>query len=475
MYNYFSQKISAYISRHHLLTGGGRYLVALSGGADSVALLRVLLALGYRVEAVHCNFKLRGEESDRDEQFCRTLCDHLQVPFHIVHFDTRSYAVLHHESIELAARNLRYAYFQQLAKDLGAQGVCVAHHQDDAIETLLMNIVRGTGMQGLKGIQPQNGNILRPLLAVSRKDIEDYLTELHQDFVTDSTNLTDGATRNVYRHQVIPLLEKINPAVREHLVDLMDTAVQSTKIVDSHLNSFLSRRAGIILYLDYPEDREGGGTQAKQSSAAVPQQNAIIALKDLFEYISPEYLFFEVVRPYGFSGKAARGIFTAIEDAHSERKDLTGRSWKSAGYELLIDRDRILIEPLEPLPSKSWKIPETGTYHLGEEFVIKIKETPETTVSKDPKVITVDADKVRFPLTLRTITEGDRFIPFGMKNTKLVSDFLTDQKVNLFDRRRQLILVDAAATPVWLVARRIDARVAVSPQTRRVLRITVGT
>lgn len=446
-----------------------------------MALLRVLLTLGYNVEAIHCNFKLRGEESDRDEQFCRELCDRLHVPFHIVHFDTRSYAALHHESIELAARNLRYAYFRQLAKDLEMQGICVAHHQDDAIETLLMNIVRGTGLQGMKSIQPKNGNILRPLLCVPRKEIEDYLKDLQQPYVTDSTNLEDDATRNIYRHQVIPLLEKINPAVREHLVDLMDTAVQSSKIVDSHVNSFLNRRAGIVLYLDYPEDRDFNTSDDRKEEGpvlnhhgdAAPQQSAIIALKDLFEYTSPEYLFFEMVRPYGFSGKAARGIFMSIAMAREEHKDLTGRSWKSSEYELLVDRDRILIEPLQSDSAQSWKIPETGTYHLGEDIVVSIRETADTTISKDPNVITVDAAKVKFPLILRTVAEGDRFIPFGMQSSKLVSDFLTDQKVNLFDRRRQLILVDAAGTPVWLVSRRTDARVAVSPSTSRVLRISV--
>lgn len=215
--NNFVASVSSFANIHHLFAKEGVYLVALSGGADSVALLLALLDMGVRVEAVHCNFHLRGEESDRDEQFCKDLCSKYNVELHLVHFDTCEYAALHHVSIEMAARDLRYAYFERLRSDMGAEAICVAHHRDDSVETVLLNLVRGTGLRGLRGIQPKNGNIVRPLLCVSRDDIECFLDSIGQDYVTDSTNLHDDVKRNKIRLDVLPLLETLNPDVRQSI------------------------------------------------------------------------------------------------------------------------------------------------------------------------------------------------------------------------------------------------------------------
>ena len=166
-------KVADFIGKHQLLSHDGLHLVALSGGADSVALLLILRRLGYRIEAAHCDFHLRGEESDRDEDFVKSLCKKLEIPLHVIHFDTEEYASIHQVSIEMAARDLRYGYFRQLCQDLGAASVCVAHHRDDAVETLLMNLLRGSGIHGLTGIRPKNGLIVRPLLCVSREEIEE--------------------------------------------------------------------------------------------------------------------------------------------------------------------------------------------------------------------------------------------------------------------------------------------------------------
>ena len=195
-------KVSDFIGKHQLLSHEGLHLVALSGGPDSVALLLVLRELGYKIEAAHCNFHLRGEESDRDEEFVKSLCNKLDIPFHIIHFDTREYATLHQVSVEMAARDLRYGYFRQLCQDIGAASVCVAHHRDDAVETLLMNLLRGSGIHGLTGIRPKNGAIVRPLLCVSREEIEQYLHSIGQDYVTDSTNLVNDVMRNKIRLEV---------------------------------------------------------------------------------------------------------------------------------------------------------------------------------------------------------------------------------------------------------------------------------
>ena len=213
----FEQNVEQFIARHQLLDKDKPCLIALSGGADSVSLLLALLHLGYKTEACHCNFHLRGSESVRDEQFCVSLCERLGVPLHRIHFDTEQYASLHKVSIEMAARELRYRYFEQLIQDLEAQGVCVAHHRDDSVETLLINLIRGTGINGLTGIAPRNGHVLRPLLDVSREDILEYLSLQQQDYVTDSTNLVPDVVRNKIRLQVLPLLRTINPSVSDSI------------------------------------------------------------------------------------------------------------------------------------------------------------------------------------------------------------------------------------------------------------------
>ena len=236
-------KVREYIEKQCLLESGKRYLVALSGGADSVCLLLVLRQLDYQVEAVHCNFLLRGDESHRDEAFACNLCEKQGVPFHVIHFDTRTYAELHKVSIEMAARDLRYQYFEQLRKDIGAEAICVAHHQDDSVETILMNLLRGTGIHGLSGIKPRNGHILRPLLCVSRKEIEAFLASQHQDYVTDSTNLVADVLRNKLRLKVIPMLNDLWPGASEAIARTARNMAEAEKVY----NDAMDREAADII------------------------------------------------------------------------------------------------------------------------------------------------------------------------------------------------------------------------------------
>ena len=210
-------RVKEFLSSTNLLDNNSLYLVGLSGGADSVALLVLMHEMGYHVHAAHCNFQLRGEESLRDEEFCVNLCKELAIPIHLVHFDTLTYVSLHKVSIEMAARELRYRWFESLRNDIGAAGICVAHHRDDSVETVLMNLLRGTGLRGLTGIQPRHGYVLRPLLCVTRKEIEDYLAEKGQSYVTDSTNLKPDVLRNAIRLHVIPLLKSLNPAAVDNI------------------------------------------------------------------------------------------------------------------------------------------------------------------------------------------------------------------------------------------------------------------
>ncbi|KAA6337326.1 tRNA(Ile)-lysidine synthase, partial [termite gut metagenome] len=211
-------QVAQYIKQEELLLPAGKALVALSGGADSVALLRILLSLGYDCEATHCNFCLRGEESDRDEAFVRELCRELHIPLHVTSFETSQYAKEKHVSIEMAARELRYNWFAEIKETSGASAIAVAHHKDDNAETLLLNLIRGTGINGLCGIRPKNGDIVRPLLCLSRDEITDYLRHIKQEYVTDSTNLQDEYTRNKIRRHILPLMREINPSIADSLV-----------------------------------------------------------------------------------------------------------------------------------------------------------------------------------------------------------------------------------------------------------------
>jgi len=434
-------KVEVYIEKHKLLKANNLYIVALSGGADSVALLLLLKEHGFNVHAAHCNFLLRDAESDRDEAFCVSLCQQLGVELHRAHFCTREYAELHKVSIEMAARELRYRWFGQLCQDLGAAGVCVAHHRDDSVETVLLNLVRGTGLRGLTGIQPRSELVvpcgqdvqkqmklvvLRPLLCVSRAEIEAFLVERGQEYVTDSTNLEADVQRNVIRLEVLPLLRKLNPAVAENIQRTAENLSEAQQV--------------LIVTI-----------------ASINSSN-ILNLSDLKKYVSSEYLAFEWLRKYGFNGDQVRQILDAE----------TGRIVSSAtGYDVLKDRERLIVEPaLEPF--NPMRIPEEGTYVLDGNKRFSVRKKP-VYVSKESHIATLDAANVRFPLTIRRVEEGDWMQPYGMKGRKLLSDLMTDRKMTVFEKRRQLVVVDSQGVVVWLVGVRVDQRMTVSATTDFVL------
>ena len=424
-------KVKDYIKKHKLLSLSDLYIVALSGGADSVALLLLLDEMGYKVHALHCNFHLRGEESDRDERFCEDLCLKKNIPFHRIHFDTLMYAETHKMSVEMAARELRYRYFEQLRKDIGAEAICVAHHQDDTVETVLLNLVRGTGLRGLTGIQPRNGAILRPLLCVTRTEIEAYLVTKQQDYVTDSTNLETDFVRNKIRLQVVPLLRQLNPAVSENIVRTAEHLTEAQKVLDAVVDTYK------------------GSNQ--------------LDLCALQQVGSAEYIVFEWLKQYGFNGSQVQQVISAE----------TGSIFSSpTGYEVLKDRDRLLVEPTI-MAFTPIRIPEEGTYVLPDDRRLNVRRS-NPFVSKDSHEATLDARQVRFPLTVRRVEEGDWMIPYGMTGRKLLSDLMTDLKMSLFDRRRQLVVVDAQGAVVWAIGLRTDHRCRVTDATQEVIAIKIN-
>ena len=423
--------------------------MALSGGADSVCLLLKMIEEGRSVEAVHCNFHLRGDESDRDEAFVVSLCERLGVPLHRVHFDTREYAALHKVSIELAARELRYRYFEQLRRDIGAEAIMVAHHRDDNVETVLMNLVRGTGIRGMAGIRPVNGHILRPLLDMSRKDIEDYLKKKGETYATDSTNLEDDATRNKFRHHVIPLLQSLNPKASENIHSTSLHIAEAEKILSWAIQ------------------------EAKRSVLSVEPSSAIIDVSSLLSFVSPSYLLNEICRDYGFTPSQSEDMLAASSSSH------VGATFLSPSHIAAIATVAgslcIQIAPKTAL-QKEYRLPEPGIYRLSDGISLRLENTPITErfrISKSPDVSTIDVNKVKFPLTLRPIRQGDRFTPFGMKGTKLVSDYLTDIKCSVIDRQRQLVIQDATGMIIWLVGRRTNEKCRIDSSSNAALTITI--
>lgn len=436
-------KVSHFIAKHQLLSPDDLHLVALSGGADSVALLLILQQLGYRIEAVHCNFHLRGDESDRDEQFVIKLCKKNNIKLHLIHFDTKEYASIHHVSIEMAARDLRYGYFRQICQDIGATSVCVAHHRDDAVETLLMNLLRGSGIHGLTGIRPKNGIIVRPLLGVSRSDIEHYLHAIGQDYVTDSTNLVDDVLRNKIRLEVRPLLNAINPKASEN-IEKTSLYLRETEMIFNA--SIAQQKAKLIQY----------GTDG------FPQT---VSIQHLLDLPSSEYFLHEWLSPYGFNAQQ-------IEQIIIQLKGESGREFLTTSHTLVIDRDTLILSPHQA-PMKTMKIPEEGLYRYDEITRFEVKLSSDLTISKSADCATFDAANVQFPLTIRPVETGDRFCPFGMEGHRLVSDFLTDLKLSILDKRHQLVVTDRDGQIIWIVGLRTDNRFRVLKQTSEVLRLTI--
>lgn len=417
----FKDKINRYITEKGLFGLTDKVLVALSGGADSVALLRVLLQLGYRCEAAHCNFHLRGAESDRDEAFVVCLCETLRVPLHKADFQTKEYAAERGISIEMAARELRYAWFESLLPVCGARVIAVAHHRDDSVETFLLNLVRGTGIKGLKGIAAVNGRVVRPMLGVSRADILDYLEALQQDYVTDSTNLVDEYMRNKIRLNVLPLLRELNPSVDDTLAETAMRLSDTSAVYQQAMHEAVQR---------------------------VRKENCI-SIAGLLAEVAPQALLYELLYPLGFNSAQVGEVFRSL-------KAESGRRFLSKEWELLKDRDFLLLRPV-------------GGEYPAPELLVQEADKDSVEIEKDNRIAFLDADTVMQPLVLRKWQSGDAFVPFGMKGKKSVRNYLKDRKKTLFEKENQYVVCNVSGEVVWLVNERIDDRFKVTGKTQRVL------
>ncbi len=422
--NMIQHRIAQFIERESLFSLKNRILVALSGGADSVALLRILLSLGYTCEAAHCNFQLRGEESDRDEAFVRQLCRELSVPLHVIHFDTKDYAAQRHISIEMAARELRYEWFEEVLNSCKAFAVAVAHHKDDSIETMLLNLIRGTGINGLTGISPENDNVIRPMLCVTRDEVIAYLKQIGQEYMTDSTNLQDEFIRNKIRLKLIPLMQEINPSVKESLAATARHLDQASVIYNEIISTG---------YLRVFTPGKG------------------IEIDALLDEICPESLLFEILYPLGFTPSQIEDITGAI---HSE----PGKQFFSKEWRLVKDRAWFLLKRLDEKNSRPnfWLVKEECEY------------TPDTAIPRSKNTACFDADKLCGKITLRKCQTGDKFVPFGMKGKKLLSDYMTDRKFSILQKEEQWVLC-CDDKIIWLVGERTDNRFRIDENTKRIV------
>lgn len=427
----FKYRVQKFIEEKTLFGRNDTVLVALSGGADSVALLRVLLSLGYACEGAHCNFHLRGDESNRDEAFVRSLCEQLSVPLHVVHFETEDYAKEHRLSIEMAARELRYDWFKRLREERGASVIAVAHHRDDSVETFLLNLIRGTGIDGLKGIAHKNGYVVRPLLQETRESIMRYLGAIGQDYVTDSTNLQDEFMRNKIRLNLLPLMQQMNPSIME---TIQETGMR------------LSEVASI-----YHRDRE---EVKRRKVTLLSEESMRVSIADVLDDIAPLSFLHELLFPLGFNHSQIKDIYRCLSVPQS------GKRFYAKEWEVIRDRDKLLIQKIAP-------------EGIAPELLIEVLEkTPSFVIPRDKQVACLDADKLKCPLVVRKWQTGDKFVPLGMTGKKKVSDYLTDRKFSVLQKEMQYV-VCSGEDIVWLVNERPDHRFRVTEKTRRILKIQV--
>lgn len=433
------RKVQNYIDKHQLLSSDSKVIVGVSGGADSVALLHVLHSLSYQCIIAHCNFHLRMEESDRDELFVRNLASEFKLPYYSVDFNTTEYARLHKISIEMAARDLRYDWFEKLRTQLNAEAIVVAHHADDNIETLLMNLVRGTGLRGMTGIPYRNEKIVRPLLCCSREEILNYLMKYDLEYVIDSTNASSDYTRNKFRNEVLPLLEEINPSVRQTLYKTIERFENIENLVNNSIDNFIK-------------------------SHVIKTHNTIkVNMQALIEREYYAVILFEILNPLGFNE-------TAIDNICKSIGSTSGKLFYAREYTLLIDREFLIISPKTNNDIQQYSIHESEKSVVSP-FEIKISKflkTESFVVSKNKQLVHFDADKLKFPLTIRHWSEGDSFIPFGMKHRKKLSDFFIDEKFSRFDKENCWLLTSENEI-VWIIGHRTDNRFRIDDSTIHVI------
>jgi len=433
-----------YIHDEKLFHSSQRILLAVSGGADSMLMLHLFTNSGFPVAVAHCNFGLRGAESDKDEQFVSDFCDKHNLAFFVKRFSTQDYARENGVSIEMAARDLRYSWLDVLLVKHGLDLLATAHHQDDVIETFLINLSRGSGIKGLSGIQPRSGRIIRPMLFISRTEILDYCMRMKIEFRTDLSNLDTVYKRNLIRHEILPLLEQVNPAFRKNALKTIGNLHETGQLFQQRMNEIRS--------FVYSEDDQG----------------VMIHIEKLLAFSPLRTILFELIREFGFQ-------IEQVDDMIESLTKESGRKFFSDEYRMVKDREYLLISLYLSKPDKVYYIEEESD---GIKFPVnlsfeKLERTANFRFSTHPNVVDFDMDQLVFPLILRHWREGEYFQPLGMTGLKKLSDFFIDEKYSIPEKENAWILASGNRL-VWIVGKRLDDRFKITDKTKRILRISLG-
>lgn len=438
------EKLEAFISENNLFCKNDRILIALSGGVDSVVLATLMKKCNYSICLAHCNFHLREEESNRDEAFVRSWAKENGVELFVKEFDTYGYMKENKISLEMAARDLRYQWFDLLLKEHNFSYLATAHHLDDSIETFFINLLRGTGIAGLHGIQAKNDKIVRPLLFATREEILSYAKENSISFVEDSTNSETKFTRNKIRHNLFPVLRELNPnfefALKKDIEHLRDTEFVFRREIEKVKQEIIEKEKDVFK----------------------------IRIEKLQELTPLNIYLYEILSEYGFNETNINDILLCLNEN-------SGKQFFSKTHRLLKDRQYIFIDKIKDDSKNNFFLinQEQGSliYPLRMQMEV-MRDLKFVNISKSKNIAMLDFDLLKFPLVLRKWRQGDSFVPFGMKKEKKLSDYFTANKYSLIDKENQWILCSEEKI-IWIVGERIDDRFRISNKTKNILKIEV--
>lgn len=440
------QSFQRYITKNCHLKPGSKVIVGLSGGTDSVVLTHLLHQAGFQVIAAHCNFQLRAAESDNEQAFVESFCSELGIELFVMRFETSAFAAYKNISIQMAARELRYDWFEKLRVSQHCTAIAVAHHADDQLETFFLNLIRGSGLQGLKGMKARNGYVVRPLLGFRRAEIEAYLQQHQLHAKDDSSNADTKYLRNKIRHQLIPAIAGLTDGAKEGMYTsiglLHQDAVLHTELLERECSRLLNR-----LGEDWHIRRDSW-----------------------MEADSANAMLYALIGPFGFKGAAINEILQSV-------KNTAGARFFSSSHRLSCERDGLLIQRLTDLCTRQPVYIEHAVLLIGHPLNLTFEVIDLQCIGslhQPPEFALLDFSLLHFPLCLRPVSRGDRFQPFGMKGSRLVSDFLTDRKLSRAEKERVFVLENADGSIVWLVGFRIDGRFAVGPETIKVWKATLN-
>ena len=442
------EKFTHYIQHQHLFQSKDRLLLAVSGGVDSVVLCALCQQAGYDFEIAHCNFQLRGADSQRDEAFVKAMAEKFGVPFHLKIFDTAGYAKTTKKSIETAARDLRYEWFYSLINSKQTEGapavasklnyILTGHHADDNIETVTMNFFRGTGIAGLKGILPKQGSVIRPLLFARRTELENYAAQQGLEFVTDHTNLENDYTRNYFRNTILPLVSESFPEaatnVLKNIQRFRETEILFQQSVEQHKKKLLEYRGKEIH----------------------------IPVLKLLKTVPLVTVLHEVIKEFGFTAHQT-------EEAIALLKSETGKYIQSATHRIIKNRRWIIISPSQTVEANHILIEENDNQIVFTSGSLSMEKVDSGSfkITLDPLVAQLDFSKISFPMLLRKWKIGDYFYPLGMQKKKKLSRFLSDQKLSL-TQKENVWVVAMDQKIIWVVGMRIDDRFKISEATQQI-------